>query len=745
MIGVAFLMWNSFTDAQPPTYDEFGPIDKKLILIFAGVSAVYMAVFYKQIFRKDSFYIPIIIGGICLFAIYPGVVKTLPNILVKIGGDSSIFNTILFILIFVLVGIGIYYFRRKNKATIELVFKCALFIMIGYTTYAQLMIRANQEVPINMNSPKTYKEALSYLNREQYGDFPTFKRRYSNEPNQTGVFTNYTNDLDFFVNYQMDHMFNRYLFWNYIGRASKVQDAGVEWTKLFGIPFLVGLFGIYFQFRKDWKMGAVFLVAFIFLGYLTAFYQNQQEPQPRERDYFYVGAFFIFSMWIAYGVRGLLDTITEYVHDKKMVFMLEVFTLVALFLLIPVNMYARNHWQNDRAKNYVPWDYAYNMLQSCEPDAILFTNGDNDTFPLWYLQNVEGVRRDVRIANLSLINTPWYIKQLKNTTPFGAKKIPINMTDNEIDSIRPERWDNREIEMDISKDVMNKYNVKDSTTLRTGKISWKVEAQAYYGEIPLLRQQDIMILNILKATNWTRPIYWAATCSDDTKVGLEQFLVNEGMAFKLTPNKISEDKILEYINEPVLRKQLLEEPKGYSKDYQPGFKFRGLNDKTIYYDENHEMMTGNYRNMFVRLVLYYLNVTNEKNKAINALDIMEEKIPRSVIPMQSPYYKDNIAGFYLKAGAFEKYRTLALEVIDEIERGLRNNTLPLNDRRVNPYQVLLFHYENLKEYKKAMDLLMKLQSMFPTDESLKQMINKFKVLSGEISEIVPKTIPTPVK
>jgi hypothetical protein len=293
---------------------------------------------------------------------------------------------------------------------------------------------------------------------------------------------------------------------------------------------------------------------------------------------------------------------------------------------------------------------------------------------------------------------------------------------------------------------MNKLGVKDTSVLRTGKIHWKLEAQAYYGETPILRQQDQMVVEIIKSTKWERPIYWAATCSDDTKVGLQQFLVNEGMAFKLTPNKVTEEQILENVNEPILRKQLMEEPQGYSKDYQPGFKFRGLNDKTIYYDENHENMTGNYRNMFVRLVLYHLNVTKNKEMAVKVLDKMEEKIPRTIIPMQSPYYKDNIAGFYLEAGAFEKYKTLALEVIAEIEKGLQNNTLPLNDRRTkNPYQVLLFHYENLKEYKKAMDLLLKLQAMFPTDESLKSMLNKFRILSGEISEVVPKTIPTPVK
>lgn len=743
VFAAAILMWSTFVDTEPPSYDQFGALDKKLILMFAGVSAVYMAIFWKKIFQRNSFYIPIVIGGICLFAVYPGVVKTLPNLLVKVGGNSTILNTILFILVFAAVGIGIYYFKKTAKPTFELLFKCILFIMIGYTTYAQLMIRANQEVPINMNSPKTYKEAISYLNREQYGDFPTFKRRYTNEPYQQGVFTNYSSDLDFFLKYQMDHMFNRYFFWNYIGKESKVQDSGVDWTKLFGIPFLIGLFGIYYQFRKDWKMGWVFLVAFIFLGYLTAFYQNQQEPQPRERDYFYVGAFFIFSMWIAYGVRGTIDIITEAVKNEATAKMLKVFTLVVLFLLIPVNMFAINRWANDRHKNYVPWDYAYNMLQSCEPNAILFTNGDNDTFPLWYLQSVGGVRRDVRIANLSLINTPWYIKQLKDTTPFGALKIPISMTDMEIDSIRMERWDNRVVGLDVPKEIINKYGVRDSTILSTGKMQWKLQAQAYYGETPLLRQQDIMILNIIKATNWTRPIYFAATCSDDTKIGLEQYLLNEGMAFKLTPNKAKDP--LENVNEPVLRKQLMEEPQGYSKDYQPGFKFRGLNDKTIYYDENHEHMTGNYRNMFVRLVLYYLNVKNDKDMALKVLNKMEEKVPHTVIPMPDPYYKDNIARFFLQAGSYEKYKEFALECVADLERQLSSGTLNFDARRVNPYEVLLYHYENLKEYKKALDLLVKLQSLYPNDESLKEMLNKFKTLNGQISEVAPKTIPVEPK
>ncbi len=141
-----------------------------------------------------------------------------------------------------------------------------MFAIVGFSSYAMIIIRSNQDTPINLNSPKTFPEFVKYLNREQYGDQPIFKRRFTHEPHQQGVYTNYSSDLDFFWSYQMNHMFNRYLLWNYVGKESTVQDSGVDISQLYAIPFILALFGLFYHYQKDWKMATVFLIMFIFLG-----------------------------------------------------------------------------------------------------------------------------------------------------------------------------------------------------------------------------------------------------------------------------------------------------------------------------------------------------------------------------------------------------------------------------------------------------------------------------------------------
>lgn len=157
-------------------------------------------------------------------------------------------------------------------------------------------------------------------------------------------------------------------------------------------------------------MAAAWLILFIFMGYLIAFYQNQQQPQPRDRFYFYPGAFFVFSAWIAVGIRELVELMREKLKNPLLAKTAMFACLILGILFIPVNMFRTNYFSHDRSKNWFAWDYSYNLLQSCKPNAILFTNGDNDTFPLWYLQYVEGIRRDVRIVCLSLANTDWYVE-----------------------------------------------------------------------------------------------------------------------------------------------------------------------------------------------------------------------------------------------------------------------------------------------------------------------------------------------
>lgn len=735
---VGGLMWYSQKPTAPPTQEEFGAIDSRFLMIVVVVSLLFMGAVYKKIFQRNSFYMPIIFGGIALIFVYPGIVKYLPKIITLISKNDITLNIITVFAILGAIGFGVFWTAKNNKATANLILKCALFAILGSTTVAMIIIRANQEPPINMNSPKTMSELNSYINREQYGDFPTFARRFTNEPHQLKVYTDYSSDLDFLWSYQMNHMFNRYMFWNYIGRTSTNQDSGIDWTDMWGIPFFIGLFGLYFHFKKDWKMASVFLVMFVFLGYLTAFYQNQQEPQPRERDYFYVGAFFVYSLWIALGMRGIIELVQEKLKENTL---LKPITIGILFLGVvgvPLNMANANWFEHNRSRNYVPWDYAYNLLQSVEPNAVLFTNGDNDTFPLWFLQNVEGVRRDVRVACLSLVNTPWYVKQLKDTSPFGSQKIAMSMTDEEIDQLGLQRWDPKELYMDVPPDVIKEWNITDSATVKDGKIKWVLQNTGQSGDIKFIRGQDLISLDIIMQARWKRPIYFAVTCSEDSRLNLDDYLRMEGMAMRLVPKK-NDDKRVEYVDEPILRKQLLDEPKGYSYTYQPGFKFRGLNDKTIFLDENHERLTQNYRNAFIRLAIHYLYKEKNDTKAVQALDAMETKIPRSVVDMDYRI-KHDISKIYYSANAMKQYEVLAKEVIAQAKKQLEINPRDFTSW-YNPYEILLTHYENLKMYSEAVSVLVQLQSLVPNDQNVTQILNDFRRKAGLATpEVLPKQL-----
>jgi len=723
-IIIAVIIWASETSASPPTSAEYKAFDLRFITLIGLFWVVFMGAMWKKIFRKNSFYLPIIFGGIILVSVYPGFVKYLPKLIYTLSGNNTVMNLTVFIGTFAVVGYLIYWSQKNDKQTTNLLAKSALFILLGYSSYTMIMIRANQETPINLNDPKTMSEFHYYMNREQYGDFPTFKRRFSQEAHQRGIYRNYSSDLDFFWNYQMNHMFNRYLGWNYIGRYSTVQDSGVNLKQLLAIPFLIGLFGIFYHFKRDWKMASVFMVMFIFLGYLTAFYQNQQQPQPRERDYFYVGAFFVYSIWIAIGARGILDFIAN--QFKKSKAMKPVFSFVMLLMIVavPVTMRQTNYFTHDRSKNYVPWDYAYNLLQSVAPDAVLFTNGDNDTFPLWYLQNVEGVRRDVRIANLSLLNTPWYIKQLKNTAPYGSKKVAMSRTDTEIDRISPMRWEPHVVHIPVPQSVFAKWGITDTSITNKGSISWLMKNPVSFGNVKVVRVQDLVALDIIQSANWERPIYYAVTCANDSRLGLEDYLQMEGMAFRLVPKKGKRN--VYYINEKLMKEQLFKEPKNFSKTYMPGFKFRGLNDSTIFFNNNHQRLAQNYRNSFLRLAIYYLD--NEQNKeAIKVLDKMEEKLPRKVIDMRYELLYD-VSNLYRSAGAIKQYNEMVAELEPIMLKKLKENPRDFQ-RQYNPYIILRDIYENKKEYNKIVDLFTILANQVPNDKNLQGVIERYKALA----------------
>jgi len=756
ILVLALIWWASETTTTPPTSDQYKDFDTKFKLMFVAISALIMGIYWKKVFSKNSFYLPIIIGGIALFATYPGVVKFLPSLMTSIGKENIVIEIILFVLILAMLGYAVYYTMKSNKPTLHMIFMSAIFILIGFTTFSMVIIRANQNPPMNENEPDTFPELEKYLNREQYGDFPIFKRRFTSEPHQQGVYSNYSSDVDFFYRYQMNHMMTRYWLWNYAGREGWVQDDGANVApfnfignifgkliavnfegkfkdSLLGIPFLIGLFGIYYHFKRDWKMASIFMVMFILLGYLTAFYQNQQQPQPRERDYFYVGAFFVFSIWIALGVRGLVDLVQKYIKKESYGNAAVVGVLAFTFVIIPIKMLDANYHTHDRSRNWVPWDYSYNILQSTASNGILFTNGDNDTFPLWYLQDVEGVRRDIKVVNLSLLNTDWYVKQLKHNDPYGVGTIKIRIPDARInpDDLRPTQWSPTDITIPAPRagnqeeflEIINEYAIKDTSVLNSGKMTWKMSNTLTFGDIKAIRVQDIMVKEIVEANNWERPIYFAVTCSDDSKIGLQDYLKMEGMTFRIVPEKRKPGS--EFINEEIVKAQL-QGNTAASKSFQPGFRFTGLNDPTIFFDENHTRMVQNYRNAFMRLAVHYRS-TGDNQKLISTLNDMNEKLPYKVLGMDNGLLFE-VANLYFYAGAKEKFTEISKDVETRALRDLEKNPEDVQSY-YNPYRLLIEIYENTEQHDKLLEIWKKLEIMFPNDPTVKSNIEKYQQMT----------------
>jgi tetratricopeptide (TPR) repeat protein len=249
-----------------------------------------------------------------------------------------------------------------------------------------------------------------------------------------------------------------------------------------------------------------------------------------------------------------------------------------------------------------------------------------------------------------------------------------------------------------------------------------MNATLNYGSVQAVRVQDLMVKEIVEANNWERPIYFAVTCSEDSKIGLSEYLRMEGMAFRLVPERRRAND--EFIEPNILKAQLTEAV-GFSRDYQPGFKFRGLNDPTIFFDENHKRMVQNYRNSFLRLTLHYLS-TGQNQLAINTLNTMEEKLPNTLIPMDYGLLYE-ISSLYFRAGDKEHYNKMISEVEKQALKKLEQNPEDVQSY-YNPYRILLDIYESQERNDKLLELWMKLEALFPQDPNVKANIQKYRNL-----------------
>ena len=725
LMAVAYAMWIGLTSKEPPAPEDLQNYDLRFVMIMGGVSLVVMGIFRKHVFRKDSIYLPLAIAAVALAVAYPGVIKKLPQAIHAISRDDNTLGV--GILFLVLAGLGLlaYWSGKNRKGLLHLAALGTLFVVLGFTTYTMIVIRANVHPPMNENDPRSFSALLTYLNREQYGDFPIFKRRWSSEPDRQRTYANYTSDFDFFVRYQMNHMFTRYVLFNFAGRPSREQDADWSLSQLYGIPLLLGLFGLYWLLRKDWKLGAAFLMLFIIMGYLIAFYQNQQEPQPRERDYFYAGAYAVFALWIAVGVRGLVDLVGETVHRPRLAEAGAAGILVLALVFVPGRMALTNYHTHDRSRNWIPREYAYNMLQTCEEDAIIFTNGDNDTFPLWYLQDVEGIRRDVRVVCLSLVNTPWYIQELKDKPYFAeAKAVPISLADTRIANIQPMLWEPRTMEVPVPAEAYKQFGITDTAEIARGKVSWRMTNTLQFGQTKAIRVQDIMVLNIIQTNRWKRPVYFAVTCSPDAKIGLEGFFRFCGLAWRLMPVRTSQGA--SGLDPRVLEANYLDDSAEFFKTQHYGYRFQSLADSTVYLDDNEARTVEVFRMGFRTLAQYFAESAGNPQKCGEVLDRMERVIPASRIPMTIEDELDN-ALLYQRIGRPDKF--------DELSAKIEARFASLTGRPASSdpylYAAMLQLYEARKEYQKELSLLQTLALQYPKDPSLKQRIAMVQSMLGD--------------
>ncbi len=644
-----------------------------LLAIFFIALIFYFTEFDREGMDRQTLLLGILGAGVvsvlCFLAIYPGIVTWLPGF---VGSSTS--PTFTMIMIVAIIIAGVYFTHQRNMQVTNLIFLCATVVLIGYSSYALIFIRSASNPPIDENDPEDASSIVSYLKREQYGSTPLLKgntfdnatgqidpdkevlfpRRYSPTPIHMRYYAQFDSDAEFFWKYQVNNMYIRYFLWNFVGRGSDEQDApaitGFSFLDppeygpdryvqtpserssrnvYFALPLLLGLFGGVFHFRKDWKRAFSVFILFFVTGMGIILYLNQTPLQPRERDYSYVASFFAFSIWVGIGATGILQLVLESLGVKeerssgsKTNILYAVSAL--LFLAVPLWMTIENFHDHNRSGRYVAPEYAYNMLMSVDEDAILVTNGDNDTFPLWYLQEVEGVRQDVRVVNISLLNTPWYIKQLKNQHSRDSAPLPFTMTDEKVESLEIIPWKPEDLSLPVDLDKMLGTSevpiALEDTSLLESPMTWRLEGRPYNNQFNLLYVSDQALLDLLitNAKNgWERPFYFAVTVSQDGQLNLENYFQLEGQAFRVVPIKHNEmlGRAIPSITPVNLKK----------------FKFTNLNNPDVYFDENIRRMVDNYRNIFVQTA-QTLQAEGDTAGAQEMLDILMEKIPFETIP-----------------------------------------------------------------------------------------------------------------
>jgi hypothetical protein len=542
-------------------------------------------------------------------------------------------------------------------------------------------------------------------------------------------------NFKFFFHYQIGWMYFRYFMWNFSGRQNDMQGHGDvlkgNWitgikfldeprlgpqdklpetisgykfkhnkgrSTYFMLPLLLGLIGLFYHYKKHKRGFWVVMVLFFMTGIAIVLYLNQTPYQPRERDYSYVGSFYAFAIWIGMGVMALIDLLSKKLPDKKSGEITAILIVLLTLGLVPGIMAQQNWKGHDRSGRYTCTDFAYDYLNSCAPDAIIFTNGDNDTFPLWCVQETMGIRTDVRVVNLSYLGADWYIDQMQRKVyesdplPFSMKKIEKYQTGTRdalyiVDRVNNQYADLKEVMQWVASDdpqtkTLPNYNeridhlpaknlslkVDSSVVLANGVVSpkfansivpvmkWEL-MDPKYREKKVYRnviyKNDMMVLDLVANNNWKRPVYFAITVSDENYMGLEKYFRLDGLAYRIVPiESIRPDGQFGIIDSKILYDNLMNK-----------FKWGNVANPKVYLDENNMRMLSNFRNNFARLAEQLIN-ENKTDSAVRVLDKCFKVMPSNQVPLN--YWVIPLIEQYYRAKQATKANNLAQELFNSV-------------------------------------------------------------------------------
>jgi len=527
-------------------------------------------------------------------------------------------------------------------------------------------------------------------------------------------------NMRFFFSYQLGHMYLRYLMWNFSGRQNDIQGHGEptkgNWmsgikpldniflgpqdnlpesitsnpghSKYYLLPFILGIIGLVYQAKRRPDDALVVGLLFFMTGIAIIIYLNQTPFQPRERDYSYIGSFYAFSIWVGLGVLAVIDVMQKKLGGKYSA----IAGTLLCFLLVPTIM-AKENWNNhDRSGRYTTRDVAVNYLESCAPNAIIFTMGDNDTFPLWYAQEVEGIRTDVKVVNLSLLNTDWYIDGMMRRKTYDADPLPmklephqyrdgtrdmlyiyeqpqlegqyvnvrslLNFVTNEnqkrrigrsMENYLPTR--SLRLPVDSATVVDNGTVAPEDAHLLVDNVEWELSSGS------TIQKNTLIVLDFLAANNWERPVYFAITTGAEAYIGLEEYFQLEGMAYRLVPIRHqTTDGQTGRINTRILYDNVMNK-----------FQWGNMNDPSVYLNEDNIRLTVNFRNVMQRLAKALI-AEGQEDKAVEVLDFAMEMMPEYNVPYN--YFTMLMGEAYYNAGVHEPANEIFTRMLELEDQNL---------------------------------------------------------------------------